>query len=180
MMVKKITDKIKKKKGFTLVELLIVVIILAVLAAIVVPQFSSSTDDAKLSALQSDLAQIRSAIELYYHQHNSLYPGGIDVDGSTAIVPATVNNAFISQLTKVTSITGEVSPTGARVGIYKYGPYIKSQSLPINPFTDTNTATYDLATVDYGVASAVTGTEAWKYYVLIGRFVSNTAAHIAM
>ena len=42
----------QNKNGFTLVELLIVVIILAVLAAIVVPQFGSSTEDAKISTLK--------------------------------------------------------------------------------------------------------------------------------
>ena len=46
-------------KGFTLVELLIVVIILAILAAIVVPQFSSSTTDAKESALDANLGGSR-------------------------------------------------------------------------------------------------------------------------
>ncbi len=57
------------QQGFTLVELLIVVIILALLAAIVVPQFASSTDDAKLASLDTTLSNVRSAIDLYYQQH---------------------------------------------------------------------------------------------------------------
>ncbi len=47
------------QKGFTLVELLIVVIILAVLAAIVVPQFGSSTQEAKEAALKTTLTEMR-------------------------------------------------------------------------------------------------------------------------
>ena len=62
------------QQGFTLVELLIVVIILALLAAIVVPQFASSTDDAKLASLDTTLGNVRSAIDLYYQQHGE-YPG---------------------------------------------------------------------------------------------------------
>ena len=54
------------EKGFTLVELLIVVIILAILAAIVVPQFASTTDDARASSADATLAGLRSAIDLYY------------------------------------------------------------------------------------------------------------------
>ena len=61
------------QRGFTLVELLIVTIILAILASIVVPQFAATTDDAKLSALDSNLASIRSAVDLYYQQHGH-YP----------------------------------------------------------------------------------------------------------
>ena len=64
-------------KGFTLVELLIVVIILAILAAIVVPQFASTTDDARDSAADSTLAGLRSAIDLYNQQHNNIYPGAV-------------------------------------------------------------------------------------------------------
>lgn len=76
------------QQGFTLVELLIVVIILAILAAIVVPQFSAATDDAKLSALDTTLANMRSSIDLYYQQHGKyrcpagLAPGHLGMDAS--------------------------------------------------------------------------------------------------
>ena len=61
------------QKGFTLVELLIVVIILALLAAIVVPQFASSTDDAKMASLDTTLSNMRAAIDLYYQQHGEYH-----------------------------------------------------------------------------------------------------------
>jgi len=64
---------VRKQSGFTLVELLIVAIILAILAAIVVPQFASSTDDARDSALRSNLSGIRGAIDLYTQQHGSVF-----------------------------------------------------------------------------------------------------------
>jgi prepilin-type N-terminal cleavage/methylation domain-containing protein len=70
------------QRGFTLVELLIVVIILALLAAIVVPQFASSTDDAKLASLDTTLANIRASVDLYYQQHGE-FPGSLTaVDAS--------------------------------------------------------------------------------------------------
>ena len=81
--------------GFTLVELLIVVIILGILAAIVVPQFASSTEDAKLQTLRSDLTEMRSAVELYYHQHNNRYPGKYSEADGTTLSPSAAAAATI-------------------------------------------------------------------------------------
>ena len=61
----------KRSSGFTLVEVLIVVVILAVLAATIIPQFSSSTTDAKVAALQFNLNSIRSQIQLYTVHHSA-------------------------------------------------------------------------------------------------------------
>jgi len=43
----------RNSRGFTLVEILIVVIILGILAAIVIPQFSSASNDARRSNVQT-------------------------------------------------------------------------------------------------------------------------------
>jgi general secretion pathway protein G len=64
----------KAKKGFTLVEILIVVVILGILAAIVIPQFTSASQEAKLSALKSNLQTIRQQIELYKFRNNDQPP----------------------------------------------------------------------------------------------------------
>ncbi len=63
-----------KRGGFTLIEVLIVVVMMAVLAATIIPQFASSTDDAKSSALKFNLHALRSQIEMYKLQHNGAVP----------------------------------------------------------------------------------------------------------
>jgi general secretion pathway protein G len=64
----------QSRKGFTLVEILIVVIILGILAAIVIPQFTSASQDARRSAVQSTVQSVRSQVELYKLQHGDTLP----------------------------------------------------------------------------------------------------------
>lgn len=52
-------------RAFTLLEVLIVIIIIGILAAIAVPQFSSATSDAKVSALKAGLGGVRSSIAAF-------------------------------------------------------------------------------------------------------------------
>ena len=67
------------RKAFTLIEILIVVIILGILAAIVVPQFTSATEEAQISNMQSTLQTIRNQIELYRVRNNGQYPDFLGV-----------------------------------------------------------------------------------------------------
>lgn len=62
------------RRAFTLVEILIVVVILGILAAIVVPRFASASQDAIKSALQRQLQQFDTQIELYRAHNNGAFP----------------------------------------------------------------------------------------------------------
>ena len=123
------------RAGFTLIEILVVVILLGILATIIIPQISVSTEDAKLNTLKTNLNHLRSGVELYYYQHNNTYPGATKhTDGAAVGSDAEAEAAFIPQLTQYTSLTGEVATSGDST--YQFGPYIKSATLPTNPFNN--------------------------------------------
>ena len=166
------TAKMKLKRGFTLVELLIVVIILAILAAIIIPQFTGATDDANQAAYDTNVANIRAAIDLYRQQH-SAYPGAVTSSGGTcvngtAVVGAVGEAAFIAQLRNYTNAAGQAC-TGTDPNEFKYGPYLKDD-LPDNPLGTTNTVTIVTAGV-LGLTSGSTG--GWRFDSVTGEFIGD-------
>lgn len=56
----------RKKSGFTLIELVMVIVILGILAAVAVPTFFNLQDDAKRSAVKGALGGLRSGISIWY------------------------------------------------------------------------------------------------------------------
>jgi type II secretory pathway pseudopilin PulG len=117
---------------------LIVVVIMAVLAATIIPQFSSSTQDAKESSLKFNVHTMRSQIELYKVHHLGGYPA--------------ISASSLPQLTGATNLNGEIGAAGPN---YPYGPYVDGE-LPANPFNDLNT-------VVAGTGLAGDGTTGWQY-----------------
>ena len=63
------------KKGFTLIELLVVIAIIGILSAIGLVSLNGAREKARDSKAKSDLATMRTALALYYDDHNFLYPG---------------------------------------------------------------------------------------------------------
>ncbi|MGI0116689.1 type II secretion system major pseudopilin GspG [Zooshikella sp. RANM57] len=62
-----------KQSGFTLIEIMVVVVILGILGALVVPKIMSRPDQAKVTVARSDIANIKTALEMYkLDNHN--YP----------------------------------------------------------------------------------------------------------
>ncbi len=62
-MIKKLRDKSKNKKGFTMVELIVVVVIILILAAVMVPQLLKYVDKAKQANAKADAATILSQVQ---------------------------------------------------------------------------------------------------------------------
>lgn len=163
------------QKGFTLVELLIVVIILAILAAIVVPQFASSTDEAKIASLDSTLANMRGAIDLYYQQHGK-YPSAAAATGATCPSSGTAGTgavdsaqSFMDQLSMYTNAAGQACSTTNAT--FKYGPYLKKNTMPANPVTSSSalmiSTTGDLTLVGSGAGLG------WRFDNKVGKFIAN-------
>ncbi len=111
--------------AFTLVEILIVVIILGILAAIVIPQFSSASQNARVSMLADNLRILRTQIMVFTGQHNAIAPGY--PGGNQGQTPTEAD--FVAHLTQATTQTFDVAAPGTSG--YPYGPYMSR--MPENP-----------------------------------------------
>lgn len=123
------------KKAFSLIELMIGVAIIGILAAIVLPLFQSNMTEARESAAKDDLRILRSTIEFYAAQHESVPPGY--AGNNPATTPTFV--AFKAHLTN--------------------GGYLRK--LPTNPFN--NFATVRVLSNSTDFSAQATGAYGWIY-----------------
>ena len=171
----------KRSRGFTLVELIIVIIIIGIIATLAIPQFIDSTTDAQEATLAGDLAVLRNAINLYYHQHSSTYPGAVKEDGTgDATTDGAVETAALTnQLTQYTNADGLTSASLDRA-TYPFGPYLMT-GLPDDPVAVTGSDLDGVEVTDD--ASALTAdadpATGWKYSKVSGQVISNNATYEA-
>ena len=68
------TQRHRRQRGFTLIEIMVVVVIIGILAALIAPNIIGRDDQARVTAAKSDLNAIAQALELY-KMDNFRYPG---------------------------------------------------------------------------------------------------------
>lgn len=158
--------------GYTLIELLIVVVIISTLAAIAVPHFSTTTDDARKAAYESNRASLRAVVELYRQQHG-VYPGHDPATAATCVngtnITAPVgSDSFFAQLLNYSDLDNSVC-TGFDADKFRYGPYFKD-GIPDNPLGSANTVNV-VKTGVLGLASA--GTGGWRFDSITGELIGD-------
>jgi len=138
----------RRASGFSLIELVIVVAILGILAAIAVPRLSRGAAGATSAQLKSDLSVLRSSIELYYAEHNNVYP-----------TVAGWNNQMVAQY------SDELGNTNAtKAPPFIYGPYLKATPI-LRVGAEKGSST---------LASAAASGVAWVYDQNTGQISANT------
>ncbi len=75
--------KMKKEKGFTLLELLVVIGIIGVMMALATVAYSTAQRSGRDSRRKQDLVAIQNALEQYYSANSFVYPSGTCTAAST-------------------------------------------------------------------------------------------------
>ena len=137
-----------RRAGFSLIELVIVIAILGILAAVAVPRMSRGAAGATSSRLRADLATMRSALELYYVEHNNTYPAVADFA-----------NALVNQYSDV-----DGNLNASKTGVFIYGPYLKEiPTIQVGARKGSN-----------GVAAADAAGIGWLYNATTGVITANS------
>jgi len=104
----------KNKKGFTLVELLVVISIIGILSSFAVVSLNSARQKARDALRRGDMAQVRTALNLYYDDNNYQYPSCGTLDTGVPDYGADVGSGPGTGSTCYSSVLAAALTGGAR------------------------------------------------------------------
>ena len=140
---------LRRRFGFTLVEVLIVITVIAILSMIVIPRAMSARRRAKEAQLRGNLKQLRDAIELF--------------EATMAAWPPSVADLMAAN---GSGISADFDGRGGWVDRTAYdGPYLVTGDgqLPHDPFTQAADWNYDNASGSVHSSSTLTAIDGTAY-----------------
>jgi prepilin-type N-terminal cleavage/methylation domain-containing protein len=129
----------RKKTGFTLIELMIVVAIIGILAAVAIPRFAQMLEKSREGATKGNIGALKSAVSIYTGDQQGTFPGDLTAwfkgGGTTSymdsipMVKVTGVNGFanactgakLSPATNGATVFGMVHATATDVAYNGYG-----------------------------------------------------------
>ncbi|MBI4764813.1 MAG: type II secretion system protein [Deltaproteobacteria bacterium] len=110
----------KKKKGFTLLELMIVMAIISLLAAIALPQFARFRQKANMAATKSDVKNAHIALQSYISEHTTVVIPAASATGPDTLGPPYESVRVSRNVSIAVATDGLVTGTHTEYPGYKY------------------------------------------------------------
>ena len=126
----------KRRTGFTLIEMMIVIVVIAILLGVLLPQFRGTQDEAAIQRARSELRTVATALESYYIHNSNAFPAALT--SLTSASPRIISSVPDDPFRAATDYTYFVSGNSHYYVVVSYGP---NRAVEISAISNTGVLT---------------------------------------